>query len=516
MRTDRQIPIGRPPHHRGYRNSREYRDRLLRSAWPFVGVAFLVFGFSILGADDPGWVLFAGGWVVAAICLAIAALNPQLWLVAPYGALAAIVLIRWGTDGPDAGIGPLVLIPIVTVALYGSRMALAAMFATATVVIAAFHLGPGETELVVSPVWRQDLIMLVMAITVAVGVQTLVSRLRVERRLSEARGERLVRVSEITRVVSTSAEPTRTLCEMTVELTEARGAALFRHHPDGPRLMASTGADPGRLDELAAGPVAGLLDGLDQGDDATAVTIHRDAGPELESLRRVWRGFDPSVVVCAAARSDRDLTGLLLLAWPDDASPEDSAVPLDLLAAEASISIRNQELTERLERLALTDPLTGVANRRGWDQHITAVISTAGRHQRPLSVAILDLDGFKSYNDRLGHRAGDLLLREYVARWQHVIRASDHLARFGGDEFVATFPDTDLEEATIVAQRMCGGSERGVRASAGVARWDGSEAAAELLDRADRALYEAKHRDPGSVRTAASGTATSGPRGRRT
>jgi len=488
-----------PAEHRGYQSTREYRLRLLKSAWPYVMVAFLAFAISVLAATDPDWALFAAGWAVAVACIGFAWLNPQLWLVAPFGGLAAIVLIRWGTDGLGAGLGPLMLVPVTAVALYGSRRALAAIIGLTALAGLAAHLGSGRTELVETPAWRQDLVMLLLAVTIGVAVHSLVSRLRAERRVGETRQAQLEKTAEITRAIATSTQPARTLCRKAVALTEARGAALFRREPGQPVLLAWEGAEPAALEGLASGPVQRLLDEA-AGDDTRTATVFRDDAPELSMCRGSWDGFEPAAVVCTPARSGTSVTGLLILAWGKGTDPANPEVPLDLLAAEASIAIRNQVLTERLERQALTDPLTGIANRRGWEQEVNRALNASGRHQRPVSLAILDLDGFKAYNDRLGHRAGDTLLTASVTHWRKIIRGSDHLSRLGGDEFVVTLPDAALDEALTVVRRMCGDLGDGVRASAGVAEWDGSESASDLLDRADRALYEAKASAPGSVR----------------
>lgn len=487
---------------RGYRDRNEYRRRLLSSVWPHVIVVMVVFAISMLAATDLTWPLFAAGWAVALVCIGIAYLHPQLWLIAPFGALAAVLLIRWGTDGLDSGVGPLLLVPILAVALYGSRRTLAAIMLLATLAVIGIHLNSNHADLVLTSVWRQDLILLVLAGVLGAAVNDLVNRVRAERWKSETRERRLETVSEITRAIATSAEPARILCRKAVDLTGAGGAALFRRQAGEPELLAWENADPIALRQLGDGPVRTMLAATDRGPDPGPVAIYREGSPEHAQCRGAWRDLDPNAVVCAPAQSGDDLVGLLVLAWPEGARPEDSPVPLDLLAAEASISIRNFELTESLERLALTDPLTGAANRRGWEQHVATAMATAERYDHPLTLAMLDLDGFKAFNDRHGHQAGDLLLMESLARWRQQIRGGDHLARYGGDEFVLTLPETSLDEALAVVGRMCRSTDDQVNCSAGVASWDGSETASELLGRADRALYRAKSEGAGSIRSA--------------
>jgi len=146
-----------------------------------------------------------------------------------------------------------------------------------------------------------------------------------------------------------------------------------------------------------------------------------------------------------------------------------------------------------LVRLSQTDPLTGLLNRAGLDGVIRRQIAESQRTHRPLSLAIFDLDGFKSLNDAQGHLAGDAALVETTRSWQRELRATDVLARFGGDEFVVVLPGTTAFQASRVVQRMAR-LESACESSAGLACWDGSEGVEQFLQRADRALYEAKHR----------------------
>lgn len=110
----------------------------------------------------------------------------------------------------------------------------------------------------------------------------------------------------------------------------------------------------------------------------------------------------------------------------------------------------------RLEKVSLTDPLCGVWNRRGFQGLFGRSLQIARRSGEPLSLLFLDLDDFKKINDTLGHRAGDDVLRAFVAQVQAECRAQDTLARLGGDEFVLLLPDTDERQARLVAERLRG------------------------------------------------------------
>lgn len=164
--------------------------------------------------------------------------------------------------------------------------------------------------------------------------------------------------------------------------------------------------------------------------------------------------------------------------------------------------IRHQ--TGRLRVLAGTDPLTGTANRRAWDDQLSEAIEWAGFDGHPMSVALLDLDDFKGYNDRHGHQAGDRLLKEVSAAWPAILRMSDVLARIGGDEFAVLLPGCALETAAQIAERL-GAAVPAANCSVGVASWDRIETVEELLARADAALYEAKKGGGGKVVVAGDG-----------
>jgi diguanylate cyclase (GGDEF)-like protein/PAS domain S-box-containing protein len=153
-----------------------------------------------------------------------------------------------------------------------------------------------------------------------------------------------------------------------------------------------------------------------------------------------------------------------------------------------------QALLTSLARLALTDQLTGLPNRRAWEEALQRELSRAARDGNPVCVAVIDLDEFKRFNDEHGHQAGDALLSRAARAWQGQLRGSDLLARYGGEEFAAVIPAWPLETAVGVVERLRLATPAGLTASAGLASWDRSETAAELFGRADTALYEAKQR----------------------
>lgn len=147
---------------------------------------------------------------------------------------------------------------------------------------------------------------------------------------------------------------------------------------------------------------------------------------------------------------------------------------------------------EQLEAFARIDFVTGLENRRVWEQALPRELARARRDGKSLCVAMLDLDDFKEFNDEHGHQAGDRLLKECGAAWASTLRATDVIARFGGDEFSLVLPGCGIEDALMLIERLRSVTPPGQTVSGGVAGWDGQEQAAALVDRADRALYESK------------------------
>jgi diguanylate cyclase (GGDEF)-like protein len=168
------------------------------------------------------------------------------------------------------------------------------------------------------------------------------------------------------------------------------------------------------------------------------------------------------------------------------------ATVVELLAAEAAVVLQRGELLERLEAMARTDDLTGLPNRRAWEDQLPREMARAQRDGRELSVAMLDLDRFKTYNDRFGHQAGDRLLKQAAGAWSGVLRTTDLLARYGGEEFALALSSGVPQADNDVIERLREVTPEGVTCSAGLVRWDGKESAEDLLGRADAALYSAK------------------------
>jgi diguanylate cyclase (GGDEF)-like protein len=176
-----------------------------------------------------------------------------------------------------------------------------------------------------------------------------------------------------------------------------------------------------------------------------------------------------------------------------------------------------RELSERLQGLSATDALTGIANRRTFDERLAVEVARANRYGTPLSLVMVDLDHFKELNDRFGHLAGDEVLKRVAALVDREKRLGDVVARFGGEEFAAILPHTEPRAALAWAERvrqLIAGTE--VRSDAGALTVTASfgiagaipatEQVHALIENADQALYEAKSQGRNRVVAATDGT----------
>jgi diguanylate cyclase (GGDEF)-like protein len=179
---------------------------------------------------------------------------------------------------------------------------------------------------------------------------------------------------------------------------------------------------------------------------------------------------------------------------------------LNTLAGSVAVAIDNAHLHAEVKRMALTDVISGLANRRAFDEILEAEIARADRYRHPLSLIILDLDSFKEYNDRWGHPAGDVRLREIADLLRLNVRDPDVAARYGGEEFAIILPNTSKSGAVRLAERLRKSAEAsapqendghcpvpGYTISLGVATFpDDAASIEELLLMADNAELTAK------------------------
>ena len=207
-----------------------------------------------------------------------------------------------------------------------------------------------------------------------------------------------------------------------------------------------------------------------------------------------------------ATQDVRDIIGILDEALIETralhTANEMAIVRQQVVLAEQRIERLKSEL-ELVNKLVREDQLTGALNRRGLDDALERETARAERVDTPLCIALLDIDNFKKINDTHGHQMGDVVLVHLVAIIKETIRTNDLIGRYGGEEFVLLLPDSQLDEAVAVMSRVqrllagkpiaWGNQQLLVTFSAGVAARAAGENQLALIDRADHALYEAKH-----------------------
>jgi diguanylate cyclase (GGDEF)-like protein/PAS domain S-box-containing protein len=219
-----------------------------------------------------------------------------------------------------------------------------------------------------------------------------------------------------------------------------------------------------------------------------------DARDSPHCDRRIIELLGAASVLFHPIADAHGVRGAMAISWPEPRGEmtEGEILLIGVLAGEAALAMQRADLLGRLDELTRTDELTGLPNRRAWDELLVHELAVAERHDKPVSVAMLDLDFFKRYNDEHGHLAGDRLLRAAAAAWQATLRATDVLARWGGEEFALLLPGCDGPGAAVLINRLRGMLPDGVTFSAGIATSDGTTAPRTLIDAADQALYQAK------------------------
>jgi diguanylate cyclase (GGDEF)-like protein len=291
--------------------------------------------------------------------------------------------------------------------------------------------------------------------------------------------------------------------ETAVVTLQAKAGVVLYGAPDQLHVVAEHRLhDAGLAAPVGVTPGAGVLGRVVASGEAVRGRL--GSGPALEPMET-----EPGQgnILAVPLRSMGSVLGVLALYDRNDGRPFDATDDdaLRTLAGQASIAIDNVQLHQEAQRLSTTDALTGLWNFRYLSMSLAREIERSTRFQRPLAVLMLDLDHFKQVNDQHGHARGDAVLRELAHRVQEQIREVDTFARYGGEEFVVVLPETTVEGATQLAERICvairrepfhteGEESLDVTVSVGGAAFPAhGSSAATLMRAADRALYVAKN-----------------------
>jgi diguanylate cyclase (GGDEF)-like protein len=285
-------------------------------------------------------------------------------------------------------------------------------------------------------------------------------------------------------------EVTERTLEAASTILGVEAALLDAEAPDGARVNATVGMP---VDEAAKAAVH-----LPDNDNLRAVEItyrYRIDDVEGSSASHVRSG------VVLPMRSDGTTVGSLsaFSRSADQKLGEAQIDELERLAFRAGPALENARKYAEARALADLDALTSLHNRRYFHETLAREVARAQRYGRRLSLIVFDLDDFKAINDRVGHLAGDAVLAEAAERLLSVVRSADIACRVGGDEFAVVLPESNVEEAELLAGRIARAinarpitAAGTVELSAGVAELRPSDRPTDLFERADEALYRAK------------------------
>ncbi|CAN5281369.1 hypothetical protein BH11ACT3_BH11ACT3_18390 [soil metagenome] len=293
---------------------------------------------------------------------------------------------------------------------------------------------------------------------------------------------------------ATETELAEHLVSSTIDTFDAASASVFLCDGDELRWIAGTERQPSRGGPVWLAVTSGQPVTIENPDDAAA------RYPQFVDVMREGR-IDALTVI--PLLDGGEAIGVLLCTFSRSRRFDEALVELQsALALQAAQVLVRQRLQAELQRLALHDPLTGLANRQLLHERATHALAAATRNGRSLAMLFFDLDGFKHINDRLGHTVGDDVLRQVGERVRQAVRSIDFVSRFGGDEFVVVCEDADLSVASIVGERIraaidqpLDGIALSVTTSVGAAVVESgfSEVSVDdLLERADAAMYASK------------------------
>ncbi len=306
---------------------------------------------------------------------------------------------------------------------------------------------------------------------------------------SQARG--MAAVSRAAKALTADGDPRRAILEAACEAADAPVAFLLE--PSGRELSSTAmfGVEMAPVtiqarEETPRG-AARAFSSLESYFVADASQHPALAAPLVNATGARSALFEPVV-------REGSVAGVIIVIWRETTSaPSDSlSAVLRLVAAQAAAAIEHAGLRARLGELALSDPLTGLATARMFDQELPRELARARRSEAPMCMAMLDLDALGAFNMLRGEREGDRLLKETGSAWAGALRDVDFLARLEGGRFAALLPGCMLGEAMEVIDRVRSLTPRTQTSSAGVALWNGEEPAELILKRAEGALLAAK------------------------
>jgi diguanylate cyclase (GGDEF)-like protein len=400
--------------------------------------------------------------------------------------LIAVALLRDSAGGINSAVGVLALLPVFYTALYSDRAQLC------TVVIAMAAVFLAQILLIGPPAYphteyRSGLLFITVSAIIGLTTQWLVAQARFQAAEAQDRERMLEQVAEVVRSLSSSPHARVEVCEAAKTISSASLAILYE--PTGPSgalcstSMAGIEAPPIEIGlEERSGVCEAFLSGR-------SLFFAEDCESQFFNTE-VWKlaGRPTSVLFEPLLRAGEPV-GVLVVGWPRAVRVGGSrTTTIALLAHEVAAVIERADMLTQLANIASTDALTGLPNRRAWEVRLAQTLAEDKR----MTIAMLDLDHFKDFNDTHGHPAGDRLLRETAAAWREELRVGDFVARLGGDEFALLLPDCSAANALEVVERLRLRIPGEQTCSAGIAGLELGATPEALMTQADTALYEAK------------------------
>ena len=413
-------------------------------------------------------------------------------VIVPLAFLVIVGLLRHVEGGTASGFSALLLLSVVWIALYGRTSAFIATLAGLIIILGAPILMFGAPAYPLGE-WRRLVIILSVGALMGVVIQHLVRQNAERARELSAQAQSLEEIAATLRDLPLGDDPRTSVCEAVLKVGSADRAWLLE--PDGKHLVVTAHAGQAELQPMRI-PLEG-----EQSGSVKAFTTGRsffvaDAAASPEVSQRLVRLTGVASVLFEPVKRGTETIGALMAGWLTyrDRVDDQAVAAVRILASEIAAVVERADLLAEVRRLAETDPLTGLANRRRFESELGREIERARRGDLPTCVAMLDIDHFKRFNDDFGHPAGDDLLRKSASAWQGAVRSIDTLARYGGEEFALLLPKCSPESASMVLDRLRAATPKEVTFSAGVASLDPTEKPGGFLTRADEALYVAKER----------------------
>jgi diguanylate cyclase (GGDEF)-like protein/PAS domain S-box-containing protein len=304
----------------------------------------------------------------------------------------------------------------------------------------------------------------------------------------------------IAHAVQRGDDPRQLIVEQAREIAGA-ASVQFVEQLDAEHLVVTTSSgEPG-----LTGTQIGLDDTSPCGQVwATGQPVFMDTTPErADPHQRQLENAEACSTIWAPVLVDGVVVAIVVIVWPQrvDDVTDLQRTALDTIVAETSLALMSERLRHSLEEWSVTDPLTGLLNRRGWERQIEALDAERREVQWPTVIAILDFDHFKAFNDTHGHPAGDTALRSFGAAVKAVLRDKDLVARWGGEEFAIALPNCPPAAAQPALQRLAGCVAPGLTCSIGFTLMGPEGDVNEAIRRADQSLYAAKDSGRDQIRT---------------